>query len=344
MKKFDPVKTAKRVAQTLPADLSPRSGLHAGVALEGLLYFFDASHEDGYLDRVKDVVKHPAGTALEAYGKNDFFTGLNFSIYLRTGDKKYIVDFEEQSQKLLNSLPRDTNEGVCHPSSPESGRLLVELLRDYAVRMARTGWLSGNTDYFRECMNQYQIYRNALRNGSTGLWHRGLNWNREMKGPDPGHWNRTQGLVLGGMVDSLEYLPEDSIHHEMMMKMLHEFTDDLLRYQDARGLWHQLTDQPEAYQETGGTSLIVHSLYKAFHRNWLSRDPYLSAAERAMNPLLGFVMEDGRLMNASLDVDPGAAVEDYKYRPALPGTLFSAGCMLMACSGPYLARSPVDMS
>jgi len=134
-----------------------------------------------------------------------------------------------------------------------------------------------------------------------------------------------------------------STDHGTYDAMLQEFAGDLLRYQDVRGMWHQLTDHPEAYPETSGTAMFVHYLYKAFHRGWLSRNPYLSAAEKAISSLLGFVREDGTVLNTSLGTGPLGSLEGYLHRPAIPGDPHSAGCMLMACAGPYLVRPPVTM-
>jgi len=48
-------------------------------------------------------------------------------------------------------------------------------------------------------------------------------------------------------------------------------------------------------------------------------------------------------MNTSLGTGPLDSIDGYLYRPAVPGDPHSAGCMLMACAGPYMARSPVSM-
>ena len=105
-------------------------------------------------------------------------------------------------------------------------------------------------------------------------------------------------------------------------------------------MWHQLTDHQESYPETSGTAFFVHYLYKAFHRGWLTRNPYLSVAENGLNALMGFVQKDGTVMNTSHGTGPLTEIEGYLHRPSIPGDPHAAGTMLMACAGPYLARDP----
>ena len=343
MKQFDPMQTGALVASTLMGSARKYPGHTADLGLEGLLYLYDASQDRKYLDHVMEVWKFRESENAAGLNLDILFTCLHFETYLRTGDEKYIPDFLLKAEEFRSMLPRDEEGAICNHKKPEKRQIFVDLLQGYAVFMARAGWLSGNAAFFEECTNQYQVFRNILRNIDTGLWHHGRNWTDTPGELSPGHWNRGQGWVLRGMVDSLDYLPGDSAYFSMMLEMLLEFADDLVGYQDVRGMWHQLTDHPESYPETSGTAMIVHCLYKAFHRGWLPRDPFMDAAEKAITSLQGFVRADGTILNTCIGTPPQSSIEGYLYRPAVPGDPHAAGCMLMACAGPYLARSPKNM-
>lgn len=318
-------------------------GYTTDLGLEGLLYLYDASKEQKYLDHVLQVWKFREDHQSAELNLHTLFTCLHFETYLRTGDRKFISDFTVKADRFRKMLTRDADGAVCYPIQPETKRIFVDMLQGYAVFMARTGWLTGDQDFFIECMNQYRIYRSILYNPGTGLWHQGRNWSEIKDEISPGHWNRAQGWVLRGLVDSLDYLPAGSVFFEVLHRMLTEFAANLIRYQDIRGMWHQLTDHPESWPETSGTAMIVHYFYKAFHRGWLPQDPYLFIAEKALNALMGFVREDGTVMNTSMGTGPPDTLEGYQYRPAVPGDPHSAGTMLMACAGPYMARRPDTM-
>jgi len=340
---YDPLKTGDRVAGTIMLTAEKYPDYTTDLGLEGLLYLYDATRETKYLDHVLQVWKFREDHQVAELNPFILFTCLHFETYLRTGDRKYISDFTDKAQNFRKILARDNDGAICYPVQPGTKRLLVDMLQGYAVFMARAGWLSGNQDYFTECMNQYRIYRDIMRDPVTGLWHQGKNWSAVQGTVSPGHWNRAQGWVLRGLVDSLDYLPERSVFSEVLHQLLNQFAADLAKYQDKRGMWHQVTDHPESWPETSGTAMIVHHLYKAFHRGWLPRDPYLAIAEKAINALMGFVREDGTVMNTCITTAPLSSLEGYLYRPAVPGDPHAAGTMLMACAGPYMARRPVTM-
>lgn len=340
---YDPRETGKKVAGTIMLTAEKFPDYTTDLGLEGLLYLYDATKENKYLDFVLQVWKFREDHHAEGLDPSTLFTCLHFETYLRTGERKYISDFAEKALRFREMLKRDPDGAVCYPVQPETERIFVDMLQGYAVFMARAGWLTGDQGFFTECMNQYRIFRDILRNPETGLWHQGRNWSAVPGTISPGHWNRAQGWVLRGLVDSLDYLPAKSVFFEVIQRILTEFAADLIRYQDTRGMWHQLTDHPESWPETSGTAMIVHYIYKAFHRGWLPRDPYLYIAEKAINALLGFIRNDGTVMNACIGTGPLEKLEGYLYMPAVPGDPHAAGTMLMACAGPYMARRPVTM-
>jgi rhamnogalacturonyl hydrolase YesR len=343
MTQYDPLETGERIANTLagiPGEYPSRS---TDFALEGLLYLYDAGKKRKYLDHVLDMMEQRESVNASGLSTVMLYTCLPFETYLRTGDEKFIADFILEAEKLLASVPRDQDGIACTGRQPGQRQVLVDMLQAYTVFMARAGWLSGRQEFFEECANQYQIARNILLNRDTGLWHRGRNWSGIPGALCPGYWNRAQGLVLRGMVDSLDFLPGDSLYHKMMMEILLEFVAGLLKYQDERGMWHQLIDHPGGYPETSGTALLVHYLYKSYHRGWLPQDPFMKAAEKALYSLLGFVRQDGIILNSSMEITPPDDTRTYLYAPAVPGNPHAAGYMLLACAGPYMARRPTTM-
>jgi unsaturated rhamnogalacturonyl hydrolase len=340
MNSFNPLKIGDLVAQTIMKNHEVLPSYTTDLGLEGLLYLYDASQNDEYLNHVLKVWDFRESKNASNLNVNILFTCLHFETFLRTGDLKYISSFSNEAEKWIASVPRDQDGAVCCIIRPELKRIFIDMLQGYAVFMARAGWLKNDNKFFNECITQYEIFRVILRNPETGLWHHGRNWGKDPGFISPGHWNRGQGLVLRGMVDSLDYLPAGSSYFNRMKTMLEELAADIIKYQDPRGMWHQLTDYQKAYPETSGTSLFVHYIYKAFHRGWFKRDPYLFIAEKGINALMGYVQKDGIVMNTSQGTYPLTGIEGYLHRPSIPGDPDAAGTMLMACAGPYLARDP----
>ena len=73
------------------------------------------------------------------------------------------------------------------------------------------------------------------------------------------------------------------------------------------------------------------------------KDVDLAIAEKGITALMGFVREDGSVLNTSQSVEPLQNIEGYLHSPSIPGDPHSAGPMLMACAGPWLAREPRSM-
>ena len=340
---MNPLEIGDLIARTIMRDHKIFPSYKADLCLEGLLYLYDATKNGDYLNHVLRVWDFREKNNVAGLDPRILFTCLHFETYLRTGDSRFISVFKDEAYKWKSSVPRDKEGAICHHINPEAKRIFIDMLQGYAVFMARAGFLTGDEMFYEECVKQYEIFRNILRNPLTGLWHQGRNWSDRPGFISPGHWNRGQGWVLRGLVDSMDWLPKDSEYFTRMKNILIEFCSDLIRYQDIRGMWHQLTDLEEAYPETSGTAFFVHNIYKGFHRNWLNRDPYLDIAENGITALMGFVRRDGTVLNTSQGTGPLNYIEGYLHRPSLPGDPHAAGTMLMACAGPWLAREPRSM-
>jgi rhamnogalacturonyl hydrolase YesR/predicted dehydrogenase len=332
-----PLEVAFRMARRVMTQYKLYPSYTTDLALEGLLYLFDASGREEYLDHVLKVWQFRAKMNCDSLSWKKLFVGLHFETFLRTKNTRYIETFLEVAKDFRDNVPRDSDGAISNWIRPESQRIFIDMLQGYAIFMARAGWLSGDKSFFDECVEQYQIFRAILCNPQTGLWHQGRGWGPESHFISPGHWNRGQGWVLRGMVESLCYLPES--HFNVMRDMMKEFAENLIKYQDARGMWHQLTDNPAAYQETSGTAMLIHDFYKAIHNGWLPTETFLPVVENGLKGLLGFVHKNGLVSNTSHGSAPLMTSEGYLHRPSVPGEPHSIGTTLMACAAPYLQKS-----
>ena len=333
-----PLDIADRIARRIMKRYQVYSSYTTDLGLEGLLYLFDATQQKDYLNQVLNVWQFREEKNAATLDWKILFVCLHFETFLRTGEVKYIKTFLEVAKDFRDRIPRDNEGAVAYSVRPDNRRrIFIDMLQGYAIFMARAGWLSGDESFFDECVHQYQLFRQTLRNPQTGLWHQGRGWFPDSDMISPGHWNRGQGWVLRGMVESLFYIPKSYSKHYLMLNMLREFADSLIKYQDARGLWHQVTDNPAAYQETSGSAMFVHYFYKAIHNGWLPETIYRPIVEKGLAALLGFVDQEGLVANTSLGSGPLMSVEGYLHRPSVPGDSHSVGTTLMACAAPYLS-------
>jgi rhamnogalacturonyl hydrolase YesR len=339
----DPLKTGDIIAKNLMKDYRIVPSGPEDFALEGLLYLYDASKKEEYLDHVIKVWEFRKENNCAGLNVEIYQSCLHFETWLRTGNKELIQGFEDTASHWKGSVPRNMEGAVCQGIEPALKTISPEFLQGYAVFMARAGFLTGQDFFLKECASQFELCRKLLRDPVTGLWGQ-CKITAGMTAADTmSHSSRMQGWILMGLVNSMDWIPKDSVYFTRLRTIFNELCNDLLKYQDPRGMWHHLPDLEEAYQETSGTALITHNLYKGFHRGWLDMNPFLPVAEKAITALMGFVRADGCVLNTARTAVPVKNIGDFLHCPSIPGEPWSVGPFLMACAGPWLAREPVSM-
>lgn len=333
----DPVEVAERVARRLMRrDDFPRLYVY-DLALEGLLWLYDVTSESRYLDFVLAVQRKRGLAPEHAYPwRTQLYVCVNYELYLRTGNAAYVRHFVATAEAFRREVPRAGDGAVGYFFRPEKKRIFIDMLQGYATHMARAGRISGDASFREECVSQYRLFRDVLRDPATGWWSQGRGWDQDPEAKAPGAWLRGQGWVLRGMVESLSALPPDYARRGELLELLREFAATIRRDQDARGLWHQVPYRPETYQETTGTGLFVHYLSRAVREGLLPAEEYRAAAVRGYDGFQGFVTRDGTVLNGSLGCGPLRALEDYLHRPSSPGDYHTPGIALLACAGRVL--------
>lgn len=290
------------------------------LALEGILTFYDYTSDERLLDYVREHIRSrgvrpekPVPYHLQP------FCCITFELFSRTGQKEFIQPFLDETYKYRNEAVRDRDGAVIHDARKSRG-ILIDYLQDYASRMAKAGYLSGDMTFFEECVQQYQIHRRILRNPSTGLWSQGRGWLQDPNELSPGAWGRGHGWLIRGMVDSLRYLPPESEWFSAMQGMLEELAADLLKYQDEDGMWRQLLHLPfsESFPESTGTALISYNISRALRDGYLEGPQFERAVRKAVMALEKYVTREGVVLNASRGPGPLRAIDSLMQTPADP--------------------------
>ena len=327
----------KRVAGRVMLRVDDQPTYTNDLMLEGMLWWYDAMGDSSYLEYVFSVINRRGWNPGKGLSwENQPFVCIHFNLYLQTGDSQWLARFVEVANDFRARVPRSTDGAVAFADRPETGRIYVDYLQNYATWMARAGWLSDDRSFFDEAVTQYQLYRDALRDPKTGLWSQGRGWGTNRDFVSPLGWLRGQGWILRGMVETLTYLPGDHSGHERMRAMLKEFTRALVGYQDRRGMWHEVPHRMDSYQETTGTGFITHYFYRAIAQGFLDDSEIRMVAGRAAEALPQFITRDGTVLNGSSGCGPLFDAEHYLHRDAPPGEAHTTGTMLMGLSGPFM--------
>jgi len=304
--------------------------------LESLLYCSEAFGRNVYQEYVLNIMNKREKQGFFQFSRKQFYTFLPYNLWISTGEEKYLKDFIRFASELKESIGRDKDGAVVAPDDGRKCRISVIILQGYATIMSRAGALTGDTGWFDEAVNQFDIYRKALRDEKTGLWHHGRGWSDDPSFLSPGFWNQAQAWCLRGMSEVLDCFPPSYSEYGKMLSMINETALSLIQFQDKAGMWHQLTDLPDSYPETGGTALLAFYLMKAVRKKWIPEQPFTDATLKAITAVLKYLNRDGSVSNVSYFTDPLRTEEGYRHLPAFSGETQGAALFLMACAAPFL--------
>ena len=118
----------------------------------------------------------------------------------------------------------------------------------------------------------------------------------------PVYWSRGNGWVYGGLIRTLDYIPESDQNKQKYIDLFVKMTDAIVKYQQPDGLWRPGINDPswKTMKETSGTSFYCFGLLGGINRGYLDRKIYLPVALKAWQGLLECINSEGRLGYAQL--------------------------------------------
>lgn len=326
-----------RYPDTIPYDgrrwLEERWGYEQGVMLEAIRRVGEATGERKYFDYIE---RH-----MERYIREDgsidtyVFESFNidnippgrqlFWLYEETGEEKYRLA-ADLLRRQLDEHPRTNEGGFWHK-------------RVYPYQMWLDGIYMGQPFYaqyavefdepeaFDDIANQIIWIEQNTRDEETGLLYHAWDESREMDwadpetGRSPHFWGRAIGWYAMGIVDVLDYFPEDHPQYNTIIGIFQRMSETLLEYQDTEtGIWYQIVDmgdRPGNYLESSVTAMLSYSFAKGARMGYLD-DRFMDSARRALNGLLEHKIVIDR--HGMVDLHDGVSVGGLGGRPYRDGS------------------------
>lgn len=312
------------------------------LTLEALLAMYDATGDRKYLDFVNKVLseRRMPPNGFPPY-RSQPFNCITISLFERTAARELIEPYIAEMNRYRRTAPRSFDGAVSHFGDPKMGRILIDQLQDYSARMARAGWLSGDESFNREAIDQYRLFRDALRDPKTGLWGHGRGWYDDPRSVTATPWGRGHGWLIKGFVETLAYLPQGSDESRQMRLWLDDFARSLLKHQDEQGMWRQVVDRPDSYAETSSTALISYYFARAIRHGYLDEATFHEPAINAYEGLLKHsVAADGTVYRTCRGTGPQRTVEDYLVRETPVNDQHGIAAVIFACAGRLLIDGP----
>lgn len=232
----------------------------------------------------------------------DFMNDLVLSdgTMIKYDEGAYNLDFV-QPAKLLILLYRDTGE----PQYLSAIKTIVRQLEDqprtkaggyfHKLRYPYQMWLDGiymsspfmaqyaeafgEEDWYYEAVFQMtHIYEKTLDEDTGLLFHawqetREEEWSDPVTGQSPSFWGRAMGWYLMGVVDSLDFIPEDHEGRGDLIVILQDTTAALMKVRDEEyHLWYQVLDQADRegnYLEASASAMYTYVFAKAAKKGYI---------------------------------------------------------------------------
>ncbi len=236
---------------------------------------------------------------MEEYNSDNIPPGRQLlSLYQLRGEAKYKTAVETL-RKQISWQPRNRVGGFWHKLRYPTQMWLDGL---YMVEpfYAQYAQMTGRTEDFDDIANQFAWMEKYSRDEKSGLLKHGWDeshlqqWADKTSGQSPEFWSRAMGWYIMGLVDVLDYFPENHPRRPELLAILNRLATAVIAHQDATsGVWWQVTDkggQPGNYLESSGSAMFVYGLAKALRRGYIS-DNYLPAVKKGFAGLVKTFIE-----------------------------------------------------
>jgi rhamnogalacturonyl hydrolase YesR len=164
--------------------------------------------------------------------------------------------------------------------------------------MARLGAATGDPRYYELLHKLYWDTVAFLYNGEERLIFRDQTlFGAKTPGGKPAFWGRGNGWVIGGLVRTIDYLPETDPMRPKYIRLFQDMMARIVTLQGEDGLWRSSLNEPEWFpmKETSGSSFFCFGLAAGINRGWLDRETYYPHMVCAWEGLVGCLSPEGQL-------------------------------------------------
>lgn len=302
------------------------------LTLEALLELSEPSGNPSWREHALAVIRRRGLTpATPLPYQAQPFTAINYALFRATGDHDWLPIFVRESEFWRREAARSPEGAVLtySRSRTQVRALLIDSLQEYCARMARCGQITGDVTFHQECVIQFRLFRQLLRDPQNGLWSQGRGWIEGKPAElSPGAWSRGHGWLLRGLTAALAATPRESGEFRELQSALAELADALLPLQQQSGMWHTLLHRPsdESPAETSGTAMIATAFSRAWREGVLDDIRLRESAEKAFAALPARVDERGVVLGTSPGPGPLETEAPYliaEFRPGDPHGTFA---------------------
>lgn len=299
------VRMADMVLESHP-DLSDQWSHEYGVVFKALEDVWIKTKDDKYFDYIQTNMErriekngHIDGYEMDDYSLDHINTGrLLFTLYEKTGDDRY-KKAAYVLRDQFKSHPR-TSEGVFWHKQIFPYQAFLDGIYMGSPFYAQFAQLFDDPEAFDDVVNQVAILAKHTKDHITGLHFHGWDEKKEQiwadpeSGRSPSFWGRALGWYGVGIVDILDYLPEEHPGRGRLIEILNGLIEAVINVQDEKtGVWYQIIDQGGRegnYLESSASCMFTYTLAKGMRKGYLPGS-LLPVLNRAYNGIIDQFIE-----------------------------------------------------
>jgi len=332
-------------AMKLAKDFQERGGpLHQGW-IEGTFYggvfaCYEATGNEAFLNAARNWTKTPFSTR-HGVNADAICTAQTFlDVYRVDKDETLIAPIKEifETEYFGRDVLERKKMGHAiwkEESRPFIGRNLwwwCDALYMAPPVIARMGKATGDPRYFELLHKLYWDSTAYLYNPEERLFFRDKRFfDKKAPNGEPVFWGRGNGWVIGGLVRTIDFIPENDPMRAKYIKLFQDMMSRLVTLQGDDGLWRASVNDPTWFPmpETSGSGFFVYGLAGGINRGWLDRETYLPAAEKGWKGLVNALNAQGKVQWSQL-----VAAEPYPTKKEHTRS-YTQGIFLLAASEMY---------
>ena len=212
------------------------------------------------------------------------FAAVPLELAIQTKEQRYLALGEWMAYKQWSQPfgPRPTAESheFHRQGYTWQTRLWIDDMFMITAVQAQAWRATGNRAYIDRAAREMVLYLDRLQQ-PNGLFHHAPGV--------PYFWGRGDGWMAAGMSILLREMPADNPDRPRIMQGYRLMMENLLKHQDADGMWHQLIDDPTSWPETSSTGMFAFAFITGVKEGWLDAATYGPAARKAWLRLITYL-------------------------------------------------------
>ncbi len=214
-------------------------------------------------------------------------------LYQSTGEEKYKKAADLLRKQLANH-PRTPSKGFWHKKIYPNQMWLDGIYMGEPF-YAAYGVMFNEPAIFDDVAHQIILIEKHTRDPKTGLLYhawdesKAMPWANQKTGQSPHFWGRAIGWYAMGIVDVLDFFPENHPRRGEIIGILRRLADAIVKYRDsATGLWYQVIDQATRegnYLEASASSMFTYAFAKGAKNGYLDQQ-FLDIARTSFNGII----------------------------------------------------------